>query len=525
MVMHTLALNFQPLSLAHAAMFSSALLHSASAVTVRRSRVKMKSALGLAITSMTSRSSVGASARAVTQNYRQFHVSCSHAGPLAHSSPHPHPQHQHQNIGGGDDICGELARHVTPTHWKHLQQHGFCMIDGALQASDTKHQSSPTDSSISRTTLASRLLSEIHSLYTNGHMTLNHTHLVSGVGSAERLFVPKRSIFEADFTTQPQLADREVTPLCHTMVHGRQLIQAINHICKHVQDESANGSDAELNAMEIESQTVKAQVNLGDEGCFPLHFDTSSRVDGRRLTAILYLNPSWSDCDGGFLRLYPFPHSPIDIAPIHQRMVIFDSVRMLHRVMPSKKERVCVSIWMWQKKKQWEEQQMRARMQQQTGSIESSNSPFMQQQSAALKRLLPSSPPSTLSALSLLLSPPYFTHFLKLYYQHEWFESLEQSHPTDSAHLQHLLIQHLDDCERIQMVLHPLLAKLSETGKEWRGLFPLPTLQQPSLPAHCYWVHASGPNTSIAPNNADSPPSDSDDTDDAASLRLVQWLE
>lgn len=62
-----------------------------------------------------------------------------------------------------------------------------------------------------------------------------------------------------------------------------------------------------------------------------MHFDSDEAVDGRRLSAIFYLNPGWQPGDGGALRLFPFAASPVDIAPMHDRLVLFASTRMLHR--------------------------------------------------------------------------------------------------------------------------------------------------------------------------------------------------
>ena len=102
-----------------------------------------------------------------------------------------------------------------------------------------------------------------------------------------------------------------------------------------------------------------------------MHFDSDEAVDGRRLSAIFYLNPGWKPEHGGQLRLLPFgepmlrrtlpPAShglkravpcahdmqaffkeiplynvssgapPVDIAPLHDRLVIFASTMMLHR--------------------------------------------------------------------------------------------------------------------------------------------------------------------------------------------------
>ena len=69
----------------------------------------------------------------------------------------------------------------------------------------------------------------------------------------------------------------------------------------------------------------------GDGACFPIHVDSEESIDGRRLTAVLYLNPGWEESRGGQLRLYPVGMDPVDIAPLHDRLVVFESHRLLHR--------------------------------------------------------------------------------------------------------------------------------------------------------------------------------------------------
>jgi Rps23 Pro-64 3,4-dihydroxylase Tpa1-like proline 4-hydroxylase len=62
-----------------------------------------------------------------------------------------------------------------------------------------------------------------------------------------------------------------------------------------------------------------------------MHFDSDLRLDGRRVTAIFYLNDSWTPDAQGQLRLYPFPAPPVDIAPVKDRLVLFSTAHMLHR--------------------------------------------------------------------------------------------------------------------------------------------------------------------------------------------------
>jgi Rps23 Pro-64 3,4-dihydroxylase Tpa1-like proline 4-hydroxylase len=69
----------------------------------------------------------------------------------------------------------------------------------------------------------------------------------------------------------------------------------------------------------------------GSGGCFPMHFDSDAMLDGRRVTAIIYLNDAWTPGCGGELRLYPFPAPPVNVAPVADRLCLFASTSMLHR--------------------------------------------------------------------------------------------------------------------------------------------------------------------------------------------------
>jgi hypothetical protein len=240
----------------------------------------------------------------------------------------------------------------------------------------------------------------------------------------------------------------------------------------------------------------------------PVHFDTDRKVDSRRLTAILYLNPSWSvSADGGALRLYPFPHSAIDISPVHDRLVLFDSARMLHRVLPSRRQRVCVTVWFWQEEGEWKA----------TPQPCSSTTDFSRQRDAALAHLFPGATPTQLYTLTHLLSSAYLPHLARLFHTHEWFTSLEESHspsPSSSDQLPSgsidpvspMLVRHLDDTEMIERALGGPLRKLEQrkggggggggVGEEtnyapdqaWRSWLPIPWTKPPVLPQHCSFV-------------------------------------
>ena len=92
------------------------------------------------------------------------------------------------------------------------------------------------------------------------------------------------------------------------------------------------------------ARTVKLQHNRGGGGCFPLHYDNPGPPSRRALTCILYLNPDWTEGDGGELLLTPFLSGTIRVRPKHDRLAVFLSDRILHRVLPAKAERFCLTV-------------------------------------------------------------------------------------------------------------------------------------------------------------------------------------
>jgi Rps23 Pro-64 3,4-dihydroxylase Tpa1-like proline 4-hydroxylase len=180
-------------------------------------------------------------------------------------------------------------------------------------------------------------------------------------------------------------------------------------------------------------QDVKVQVNVGNGACFPMHADSDGTVDDRKITAIVYLNEEWEEGDGGELRLYPFPFQPVDIRPIFGRMVIFSSVNMLHRVLPSVKPRYCFTMWL-------------------SGSIAAENSAnpgcVDSSHTGELERVLLSRPD-----LRLLLA--------KVIYAREWADSITESHLASEA-LQGALDQHWKDIGTISQALFEYIPFVSQ---------------------------------------------------------------
>eukprot|EP01052_Picozoa_sp_SAG31_P013990 SAG31_NODE_855_length_11461_cov_5.496215_10_plen_252_part_00 len=133
---------------------------------------------------------------------------------------------------------------------------------------------------------------------------------LTGVRTAGQI-IPKPHVFELDLV----LANKVVAPAalerCPAVkkfvnAYGPALVQRLNAVCPQLR---LTGID-----------TIKVQLNEGSGGCFPMHYDTSSAISNRAVTALIYLNPDWTESHGGHLRLYPFPLEPTNVQPIFDRM-------------------------------------------------------------------------------------------------------------------------------------------------------------------------------------------------------------
>ena len=108
----------------------------------------------------------------------------------------------------------------------------------------------------------------------------------------------------------------------------------------------------------LDAQHVRLQINAGHGGCYSMHTDAGRDVgladaDGRplvgdgqtlRLTALFYISRGWKAGDGGELRLYPYPHGRVSVAPLEGRLVLFEP-RLVHDVAPNFRRRHCFTLW------------------------------------------------------------------------------------------------------------------------------------------------------------------------------------
>lgn len=73
------------------------------------------------------------------------------------------------------------------------------------------------------------------------------------------------------------------------------------------------------------------------------HRDAFPGDDNRRVTAIVYLNPTWAEADGGKLRLFVEP--VVELEPRLDRLVVFRSELIEHEVLPAHAERWALTAW------------------------------------------------------------------------------------------------------------------------------------------------------------------------------------
>jgi SM-20-related protein len=75
------------------------------------------------------------------------------------------------------------------------------------------------------------------------------------------------------------------------------------------------------------------------------HRDRFRDDDERVLSCALYLNESWTEADGGALRLYIDRGETRDVLPVAGTLVCFLSDRFEHEVLPATRERLALTGW------------------------------------------------------------------------------------------------------------------------------------------------------------------------------------
>ncbi|GFR46885.1 hypothetical protein Agub_g8526 [Astrephomene gubernaculifera] len=314
------------------------------------------------------------------------------------------------------DVTAAFERAITPDVAQHLSDHGYAVVDGIFGKD-----------------VARQLRAEVVELYERGLMRKNCTHLVKDNATS---LVEKSHVHEAELTLDANI--QSAAPLCSSLNSDRTMATLLSLFMPQVT---------------LDSQAIKLQYNAGGGGCFPVHLDSDEQLDGRRVTAIFYLNPDWHEGQGGQLRLYPFPSGPpLDLPPLEDRLVLFSSCRMPHRVMPATAPRCCFTIWMSQSRRR-----------------------SFVRSAPSLASLEPAAPPEQdpAAAVRFLMHPAVKQHVCKLVYGEEWAQSLQESH-AESAVREAMLQQHWREVDVIRRSLGkylPTIERLRQgelrTRVEW----------------------------------------------------------
>jgi len=206
-----------------------------------------------------------------------------------------------------------FGRAITEAAADGLLQDGYCVLDGFFGAG-----------------WARALLQEQRWLAENGHFEPNRTQFSTAAG--ESMQFSKPNIYERDLHDEGARGRvRELAALWEQ----DELVDALNDKAPGLM--LARGTGA---------RTLKLQWNRGGGGCFPVHYDNPGRPNRRRITCLAYLNEDWEEGHGGELMLYPFCRRWVKIPPLMDRVVLFQSDRVLHRVLPAAQERFCFTIWL-----------------------------------------------------------------------------------------------------------------------------------------------------------------------------------
>ncbi|CAK4402159.1 unnamed protein product [Aphanomyces euteiches] len=209
---------------------------------------------------------------------------------------------------------GRLDQRISPAACEQLLDQGFMVIDNFLG-----HD------------WATALRSEIQFLREKDLLVPNKTQFPSTTTPGAVTQYDKPNIYEADLHNT---AVRTQVPQLDALFHQDDLARVL-----------ASHTGLPL-VHRTQGKTLKVQFNAGHGGCFPCHYDNPGRPNKRRLTCLIYFNPDWKDGDGGEIELYPFlSGTSVVVRPLMDRLVVFSSDRILHRVLPSQAERYCLTVW------------------------------------------------------------------------------------------------------------------------------------------------------------------------------------
>lgn len=295
-------------------------------------------------------------------------------------------------------VLSPLARvrsSVTAAALQSLRLKGYTVVENAIDSE-----------------WVNALREDIDSLHERSGLHLNTTRLVvpRGGGKTTTHLLPKKGIWES-----------ELFDLRGSSVSALSALQSDHSLLSHLND----GNNLNIR---FGMHTTKVQVNEGDGACFPLHLDTDPVVDSRIVTAILYLNDEdWDkDRDGGQLQLAPWPGHGVEIAPRRNRLVLFSSTDMVHRVLPCHRRRYCLTMWLWADHDWSAPAQSPSRQEDRSArvGIGATDETEASTDKDAARRA---------AAMAVLMQPDYRRHAVRWALAAKWGLSLTEAHPPGSS--------------------------------------------------------------------------------------------
>lgn len=217
-----------------------------------------------------------------------YQISCAHPSSLSHK--------------GSMDLPDEK-------HWRELHTHRFVVVDGVLNASQV---------------LALRHECEL--IDRAGLMRSDPDDLCNPLS---------RSLDIQFASAEPRLPIESP--------HLREALRCVRGL-------------AQLCEQKLQMQLRVPQTMMlscyGPGAYYRRHMDSYDGKDiPRKVTILLYPNPEWNPEEGGQLRAWPPGGKVVDCPPLGGRLVIFLAQEVPHEVLESRKDRYCLTLWLWDVKK------------------------------------------------------------------------------------------------------------------------------------------------------------------------------
>jgi SM-20-related protein len=179
---------------------------------------------------------------------------------------------------------------------------------------------------------------------------------VSANVSLSAILVDANALFLAGKLRRAGMAqrDRGAAPMVESTLRGDSLIwlddatlRDVDALRAAVDAMRASVAELALSCGFVAARTTVQLARYPRGARYVRHLDaTAVHASARRLTLLLYLNPDWTEADGGQLRLFVPEQAPLDIAPIANRLLVFHSHGVPHEVLESHADaRYSLTLW------------------------------------------------------------------------------------------------------------------------------------------------------------------------------------